>query len=211
MGSRFNLGDRTGAVQPALEQRGYFPEVGKKTKASGDRWTDGDTANLCIGQGEIIVTPMQMALMTAAVANGGKLLKPRLVVELEDQRTGGRIETMPPAQVERELGVSHRTLSLVRAAMLADVEEQGGTGKGAYIPGMGISGKTGTAQVIRKGAIDQITWFVSFAPFQNPRYAVVVMVESGASGGGTCAPKAKEIYRAIQKIENERLKQMAAH
>jgi penicillin-binding protein 2 len=75
---------------------------------------------------------------------------------------------------------------------------------------MGISGKTGTAQVLRKGRMDHITWFVSFAPFQNPKYAVVVMIESGQSGGGTCAPKAKEIYKTIQKIENERLKKMAA-
>jgi len=95
-------------------------------------------------------------------------------------------------------------------AMLADVEEPGGSGKAAFIPGMGISGKTGTAQFKKNGRMDHITWFVSFAPFQDPKYAVVVMVESGASGGGTCAPKAKEIYKTIQKLENERLNQMAA-
>jgi penicillin-binding protein 2 len=209
MGNRFNLGERTGVVQPSLEQRGYFPEIGEREKKDGGKWTDGDTANLCIGQGEITVTPMQMALMTAAVANGGKLLKPRLVVELEDQRTMQRLDTMP-AQIEREIQFNPQTLNLVRNAMLADVEEEGGTGKQAYVPGMGICGKTGTAQVRRDGRIDHITWFVSYAPFQNPRYAVVVMVESGVSGGGTCAPKAKEIYKTIQKIEAERLKRMAS-
>jgi penicillin-binding protein 2 len=210
MGSRFNLGEKTGVVQPSLEQRGYFPQIGQRLKQDGEKWTDGDTANLCIGQGEITVTPLQMALMTAAVANGGKLLKPRLVVELEDQRTTQRMETIPPAQIEREIPLSPRSLNLVRSAMLADVEEEGGTGKAAYIPGMGISGKTGTAQVMRNGRIDHITWFVSFAPFQNPKYAVVVVVESGVSGGGTCAPKAKEIYKTIQRIDNDRLKRMAA-
>ncbi len=210
MGARFNLGEKTGVVQPALEQKGYFPSVGKRVKSDGDRWTDGDTANLSIGQGEIMVTPLQMALMTAAVANGGKLLKPRLVVELEDQRSTRRIETMPPAQIEREIPLNARGLSLVRNAMLADVEEEGGSGKPAFLPEMGICGKTGTAQVKRDGRIDHITWFVSFAPFQNPRYAVVVTVESGVSGGGTCAPKAKEIYKTIQRLDNERMKKMAA-
>src|SRR5688572_17393175 len=108
MGNRFNLGERTGVVQSSLEQRGYFPD--KRQRKDGDKWTDGDTGNLCIGQGEITVTPLQMALMTAAVANGGKLLKPRLAIELEDQLTTARLETMPSAQVEREIPLSPRTL-----------------------------------------------------------------------------------------------------
>ncbi len=207
MGNRFNFGDKTGVVQPGLEERGYFPV--QRRKKSGDKWTDGDTANLSIGQGEVIVTPMQLALMTAAVANGGKLLKPRLVVELEDQLTTRRLETMPEAQIEREIPLNQRGLNLIRAAMLADVEENGGSGKEAYIPGMGICGKTGTAQVEKNGGIDHITWFVSYAPYQNPKYAVVVLVESGVSGGLSCAPKAKEIYKTIQRIENDRLKKMA--
>src|SRR5436190_9336687 len=68
MGDRFNLGDKTGVVQPALERKGYFPKVGERLKQDGTRWMDGDTANICIGQGEILVTPMQMALMTSAIA-----------------------------------------------------------------------------------------------------------------------------------------------
>jgi penicillin-binding protein 2 len=207
MGHRFNFGEKTGAVQPSLEQRGYFPV--QRRKKDGDKWTDGDTANLSIGQGEVIVTPMQLALMTAAVANGGKLLKPRLVVELEDQRTTRRLETMPDTQIEKEIPLNARALDLVRAAMLADVDETGGGGKEAFVPGMNICGKTGTAQVEKNGRIDHITWFVSYAPYQNPKYAVVVLVESGISGGLSCAPKAKEIYKTIQRIENDRLKKMA--
>jgi penicillin-binding protein 2 len=207
MGHRFNFGDKTGVVQPDLEKQGYFPV--QRRKKSGDKWNDGDTANLSIGQGEVIVTPMQLALMTAAVANGGKLLKPRLVVELEDQRTSRRLETMPDTQIEREIPLNQRGLNLMRAAMLADVEENGGSGKESYIPGMGICGKTGTAQVEKDGGIDHITWFVSYAPYQNPKYAVVVLVESGVSGGLSCAPKAKEIYKTIQRLDNDRLKKMA--
>ena len=87
--------------------------------------------------------------------------------------------------------------------MLADVEEEGGTGRGAGIPGMRVCGKTGTAQVKDEHNVlkDHITWFASFAPYESPRHAVVVMVESGASGGGTCAPIAQQIYRALQKWE----------
>lgn len=204
MGNRFGLGERTGVVPTRFEYAGYFPDVGARVKKDGGRWMDGDTANLCIGQGEITVTPLQMALMTAAVANGGKLLKPRLVVGLEDQETGDSIETFPPAQVENSVNVSPGTIDLVRRAMFADVEEKKGTGHAAYIAGMGICGKTGTAQVRKAGGrMDRITWFVSFAPFDSPKYAVVVMTESGISGGGTCAPKAKEIYKAIQKLEQQ--------
>ena len=93
--------------------------------------------------------------------------------------------------------------------LLADVEEEHGTGRGAFVPGMGICGKTGTAQVRTPHGMDHITWFVSFAPFTDPKYAVVVMIESGVAGGLTCAPKAKEIYKAIHKKEQERLKSMA--
>lgn len=88
--------------------------------------------------------------------------------------------------------------------MLADVEE-GGTGKAAVVPGMRIGGKTGTAQITnpRGQIVGHTTWFASCAPFEHPRWVVVVMVEEGASGGGTCAPAAAKIYRAIQKMETE--------
>ena len=92
--------------------------------------------------------------------------------------------------------------------MLADVEE-GGTGKQALVPGMSIGGKTGTAQITdaQNRLIGHTVWFASCAPFEDPRYVVVVMVEgdleAGVSGGGTCAPVAAKIYRTIQKLEME--------
>jgi penicillin-binding protein 2 len=103
--------------------------------------------------------------------------------------------------VRDELGVSRRSLDLVRAAMLADVEDADGTGRAAQVPGFRVCGKTGTAEVQNESGntVDQTVWFTSFAPYENPRYAVVVMVEHGSSGGGTCAPLAREIYLAIQK------------
>jgi penicillin-binding protein 2 len=103
-------------------------------------------------------------------------------------------------------------------AMLADVADRDGSGRAARVLGMAIGGKTGTAQTkvptgkydpqsrVRLFRTDHITWFVSFAPVESPRYAVVVMVESGESGGTTCAPIAGRIYRAIRDLEREREK-----
>ncbi len=109
----------------------------------------------------------------------------------------------PAVQVRDELGVNPRNLEILREAMLADVEDPDGTGARAAVPGVRISGKTGTAQVKNaQGAlVTHITWFISFAPYEKPRYAVVVMVESGGSGGETCAPAAGKIYQAIMDRE----------
>ncbi|MDX1953815.1 MAG: penicillin-binding protein 2 [Verrucomicrobiota bacterium] len=201
MGNRFHLGEKTGALSPRQEQAGYFPAVGQKYKKDGSRWLDGDTANLCIGQGELTLTPIQVAVMTAAIANGGKVFKPRLVTALLDEGQQTTVKKFP-SEVVNDLQVSKANLDIVRAAMLADVEEKGGTGEKAYVPGMNVCGKTGTAQVRVAKGMDHITWFASFAPFEAPRYAVVVMIESGSSGGGTCAPMAREIYKTLQKIES---------
>jgi cell division protein FtsI/penicillin-binding protein 2 len=172
----------------------------------------GDIANLCIGQGAIDVTPLQMAVMTSALANGGKVLYPRLVSRIEsaDPASSEPPQIFPPGRVRDHLGVSDRSLRILKDAMLADTEHPEGTAYAAFRvyprmvgSAMRVCGKTGTAQVKdRQGKLeDHITWFISFAPYEAPRYAVVVMVESGGSGGGTCAPVARDIYTAIQRLE----------
>jgi len=89
--------------------------------------------------------------------------------------------------------------------MFDDVHDKKGTGTEAFVEGFGVCGKTGTAQVrlprSKGGGIDHTTWFVAFAPFESPRYAVAVMVEHGGSGGKAAAPKAREIFKALQKME----------
>jgi cell division protein FtsI/penicillin-binding protein 2 len=98
--------------------------------------------------------------------------------------------------------VAPATLRLLRDAMLADVEEPEGTGRPAFVPGFRVCGKTGTAEIKRGRQLeDKITWFVSFAPYEQPRYAVVVVVEGGASGGGTSAPVARQIFEALRGRE----------
>lgn len=209
LGQRLHLGERMG-LPTKQEAAGNFPTM-KRVNA---HWRPGDTALLCIGQGAIDVTPLQMAVMTSALANGGKVLWPRLVARIE---TANPATTEPPqiftaGRVRDHLGVSERSLKILKDAMLADTEHPEGTAYGAFrafgygsgpARSMRVCGKTGTAQVedARGNVVDNTTWFISFAPYESPRYAVVVMVESGGSGGGTCAPVAREIYTAIQQIE----------
>jgi penicillin-binding protein 2 len=197
---RLHLGERAG-----LPTRQDTPGILPGLKRIRSNWFDGDTANICIGQGEIAVTPLQMAVMTAALANGGKVLWPRLVdrIESQDPTSGEPPTVLPSGRVRDELGVSPRSLQILRDAMRDEVEDAG-TGARAVVPGLRICGKTGTAQVTNEHnqEVDRTTWFISFAPYEKPRYAVVVMVESGNFGSTTCAPIAAKIYEAI--LEGER-------
>ena len=229
-GNRFRLGQKTLASlpgdlpSPIRESGGYFPARDNKLKKMnqfGEKvgWAAGDVGNLCIGQGEITVTPLQMAVMTSAVANGGKVLQPRLVKRIDSQRAFGQAQNrVIPVEVLDDLHLKPETVALMHKAMLADVADRDGSGRAARVPGMAIGGKTGTAQKkvptgkydprsgVRLFRTDHVTWFVSFAPVESPRYAVVVMVESGESGGTTCAPIAGRIYRAIRDLKREREK-----
>jgi penicillin-binding protein 2 len=200
LGQRLGLGERAG-LPTRQDSPGNFPSA----RRIRSHWYDGHTANLAIGQGEIAVTPVQMAVMTSAIANGGKVFWPRLVarVDPQDAAVGPPPVEYPPGRVRGELGVSARSLALVREAMLADVEDtREGTGNRAAVPGLRIGGKTGTAEVTQgTKVVDQITWFASYAPIDQPKYAVIVMVETGESGATTCAPITRQIYEAIQKLD----------
>ena len=199
LGHRFDLRTRQ-------EARGEFPDFSR----IHSQWYDGDTANICIGQGAIAVTPLQMAVMTAAIANGGKVLWPRLVLRTEQKEIGLIVSTnyFEAGRVRDHLGVKPQNLKMVVDAMRDDVEDHGGTGVKAAVPGLRICGKTGTAQVMNSQykTIADTVWFASFAPYDHPRYAVLVMVEidvNAGSGGSVAAPIAGNIYRAL--LERERV------
>lgn len=205
MGRRLFLGEPVG-LPTWQETRGFFPTV----ETARRRWGRGNLANVCIGQ-EITITPLQAAVLTAAVANGGRVVRPRLVERVKPAETNlGRRGRRFPPEVRGALGVELEFLQVIRDAMVSDTEDPEGTAYQAFHKRDGtprlqrfrVGGKTGTAQVERHGrVVDHITWFVSYGPAQRPRYAVVVMVESGASGGGTCAPVACRIYQAIEQLE----------
>ncbi|MGA2281237.1 MAG: penicillin-binding transpeptidase domain-containing protein [Verrucomicrobiota bacterium] len=211
LAEKFHFGERM-RLPTRQETRGNFPTLEQVSRRD---WRDGNTADVCIGQ-EIDVTPMQMAVAYSAIANGGKVLQPRLVERIEPQDpAGGEAPAVFPSGVVRdELGVHPRSLKIVRDAMLSETEDAEGTGRAAVVPGLRICGKTGTAQV--KNEQGQLTgwnyWFASFAPYENPRYAVVVMVQSEnrGSGGVTCAPIAHDIYEEILKSEKSNEPALAA-
>jgi penicillin-binding protein 2 len=170
----------------------------------------GEIANMSIGQGDVRATPLQMAYVVAALANGGTLWAPRLVDRFESQDESlprsQRIERLEP-QVRARIHVSTQNLALVREAMLHVVEDEDGTGRKAHVPGVRIAGKTGTAQHKKRDPATGETisghhvWFVAFAPFEAPRYALAIMVEEGDSGGTTCAPIAGAICRKLFEME----------
>ena len=201
MAEKFHFGEHTG-LPTRQETPGIFPNLKQVDSPS---WHDGDSANICIGQGEMAVTPMQMAVAYAAIANGGTILWPRLVERLEpqDPDTGGPVTTFPSGIVRDNLGVSQHNLRILREAMLAETQQ--GTGQAAQVPGLQICGKTGTAQVMnaQNQEIDRTTWFASFAPYERPRYAVVVMMEGRTFWGATCAAIAHDIYQEIVNHPDE--------
>ncbi len=207
LGEKFHFGEKENL--PTLQDaHGIFPTLERIKKSD---WRDGDSANIFFGQGEMDVTPMQIAVAYSAIANGGTVLWPRLVERIEPQNpANGETATNFPAGLVRDhLGVSQRSLRVLGDAMLSETEDPEGTGRPAVVgPEMRICGKTGTAQ--RKDERGQMVgwnyWFASFAPYENPKYVVIVMVQSENRGSGTsmCAPIAHDIYEAILKKENAR-------
>jgi penicillin-binding protein 2 len=201
LGERLHFGERVG-LPTGQEVPGSFPSL----KRLNSGWMDGNTANLSIGQDPVLVTPLQIAVLMSAIANGGKVLLPRLVSRIEaPSPTTGEEVSFPAGQVRDQLGVSTRSINILREAMLADTEDGDGTGKHVRdqepLPGLRICGKTGTAQIqdVHNVKVGQTTWFASFAPYESPRWAVIVMIENGKSGGDTCSPVAGPVYAALLK------------
>ncbi len=205
LAQRMHFGERTG-IPLGQDSAGVLPTT-EWVRENRPRWLQGDTANISIGQDPLKVTPLQLAVAISAVANGGKVLWPQLV-----QRVVGPDELIAGGPVMRphihdDLQVSKRALDVVREAMLADVEDHEGSGKAARLADFRVCGKTGTAEVWKGNRKDHYdVWFASYAPYEDPRYAVVVMVEHGNSGGGTCAPIAGRIYQALRERELKMLK-----
>jgi penicillin-binding protein 2 len=188
---RMGLGSLTGIDLPH-EVAGLMPSPEWKLRAQRLPWYPGETVSVVIGQGQVTATPMQLARLTAAIANGGRLVRPHLVRSVG----GERVAEEPP----REIGLRPETVRAIREGMRAVVTE--GTGWRARVPGLEVAGKTGSAQVVASARLARDPksqkllphgWFVCFAPLDKPMIAMAVLVEHGGSGGEAAAPVAREI------------------
>ncbi len=186
-----------------FERAGLVPDHAWKRRARNDSWRDGDTCNLSIGQGALLVTPIQLAMHAATLANGGTLWRPRLVLRMV--RADGTVQEIAAAPAPDGPRWEARHVRLAREGMREAVNAPDGSGKRAALPGVTVAAKTGTAEYGPKGAGLKMTWMIAFAPFDEPRYAVVVLVEDGVSGGTTAAPRVKQllaqVFREVEGME----------
>jgi penicillin-binding protein 2 len=205
----FGLGEKTGIALDD-ERPGIIPDTEWKQKRFRQPWFPGETISVAIGQGYVTVTPLQLANMMAAVANGGKLYRPYLVAKVESL-DGATVREYGPELI-RSIALKPETLSRVHKALADVVHGSGGTGRAARSPVIPAAGKTGTAQVIEmKGAYlksEQLSyfnrdhaWFVAYAPLDKPQVAVAVLVEHGGHGGEAAAPMAKKVFEKFIEIQ----------
>jgi penicillin-binding protein 2 len=199
---KFGLGQTYGLEIPG-EKSGLVPDPAWKQRRHKDIWRDGDTYNVGIGQGALQVTPLQLCVMCARLANGGKAVIPHVI------RSFDGVERVMPPPLDMGLDPAH--VAIVHSGMDA-VTNQGGTAARSRIDveGFDMAGKTGTAQVRRLTAelrgknFMSIPWefrdhalFIAFAPVTEPRYAISVVIEHGGGGSKTAAPIAKDIMTLI--------------
>ena len=214
MGRRLGLGIRHDLPMSAITE-GNMPDKAWKMERHQAEWRIGDTINASIGQGYVLSSPLQLAVMTARLASG-RAVKPRLVRAID-----GREIPVEPAE---PLGLSTSNLTAVLQGMDAVMNETGGTARSSRIvaDGLRMAGKTGTSQVRNISAAerasgvisnDQLPWnrrdhalFVGYAPYDNPRYAVSVVVEHGGGGSTAAAPIARDarlraLYGAVPPLD----------
>jgi len=183
----------------AAEVPGVMPDVEFHNRVTPGGYTKGLAINTSIGQGDVNVTPLQLAVVYAAIANGGSVLQPQIVKRVESA-DGTVLEENQP-KVVRKVDISPEQHHVLMDALKAVVNESGGTGFRARLPDVTVAGKTGTAQVVRLGAVrlkkDQIeylardhAWFAAFAPAEDPEIVVVVLNEHSGFGGSSSAPTA---------------------
>ncbi|MCP4664324.1 MAG: penicillin-binding protein 2 [bacterium] len=194
----FGLGKRTG-IDLGGERSGLIPGTRWSLEARGTAWYPGETISIAIGQGPILTTPLQVAVLMSAIATGRRPVKPRLVLDSPPEPT-------PPA-----LPFRAEHLEAVRRALWSVVNDPRGTGRSARVEGLEVAGKTGTVQVITQETwiksedlapeLRDHAWFASYAPAADPRLVVVVFVEHGGAGSTAAAPLARTLYEQYFRTE----------
>jgi penicillin-binding protein 2 len=201
VGKMLGIGEESG-IHLSGEQAGNMPgPEWMQIHHPQERWSQAQTANVSIGQGYTLVSPLQLAMAYAAVANGGMAYYPRFVDKVLNQDGSpvlderGKAAVPQTARVRADLRKEFTPdqIDLVRKGLWKVINEDGGTGSVARMKDVVVAGKTGTAQASDRGHKDTIAWFACFAPFDHPKYVVAVMVQGGEHGGGVAGPIAHRI------------------
>jgi len=189
------LGRKTGIDLPG-EKPGLVPDPEWKRRIRGEPWYPGETISVSIGQGQLLVTPLQVACYTALIANRGRRVTPHLSQQVLSSAPGDPVD-IPESEFEK-----------VIQGMWLSVNEKG-TGRAARVPGLEVCGKTGSTQVVSTETADRLgekaritkthSWFTGFAPRTHPQIVVTVLVEYGGMGGATAAPLAGALFRFFRK------------
>ena len=199
-GSKLGLGHKTGIDLPS-EEPGLMPSAEWAERVYHRKWYAGETISVAIGQGAVITTPLQLARMIGGIAMGGVFKQPHL---LKDAPNVG----------EERFALSEPTVEKITDAMYGVVNEDGGTARNVRLPGIEVSGKSGTAQVIgyatrekfgKQKKFEDNAWFVGYAPKRNPEIVVAVLVqESGKHGGEAAGPVVRDVIKAYYDKKNKR-------
>ena len=176
---------------------GLLPTSDWKKRRMGDGWRDGDTGNISIGQGFLIASPLQVGMLCLALANDGELVAPRLVRDAGDGE-GPRTNRISVGS----MGWSPRACAIVRGGMVDAIHSPAGTGRRAALPGLRAAGKTGTAEYYEDHAKKKHAWMISYAPADDPRYALAVVCEDSDSGGHSAAAVVRPILAGLFGIRD---------
>jgi penicillin-binding protein 2 len=202
---RLGIGRRTGIDLPA-EEPGRLPTPAWRNRwakqgLTDRQWSVGDNINLSVGQGDLLSNPLQMAVAYAAVANGGRVLRPRLGLRIED--ASGRAIQELDAPTARRVKIAKEHREAILEGIFGAAQAPGGTSTPVFesfpIP---IAGKTGTAEHL--GKPDQ-SWYVALAPYPNPKYVVAVTDEAGGFGADTAAPMARLMLAELLDVKEDQL------
>ena len=197
------LGQLTGIDLPG-EKRGLVPDPEWKRQNQGAPWYPGETISVSIGQGPLLVTPLQVAVLTSMIARRGQRIIPHLFLKVE-KREGTSQYYSPPIGEEKPGLKDKKVFERIISGMWKSVNA-GGTGQGARLEGYDICGKTGSTQVISRDTADKMkkkikthSWFTGFASRHDPRVVVTVIVEFGGMGGQTAAPIARQLFELYRR------------
>ncbi|WP_435114305.1 penicillin-binding protein 2 [Candidatus Pelagibacter bacterium nBUS_36] len=224
---KFGLGEKVLGDYFENEKQGLFPNTSWKKNNLGKGWVLGETLITGIGQGYTQTTPLQLCLMTAQIANGGYSIKPKIIVNndpLSFEEAKKNMKEQSLINFSTQLFKDEKNIKIVQEAMFSSTNEIGGTSYRSRIdnPKYQFAGKTGTAQVKRISKrereldlkIDQIPYndrdhalYVAYGPYENPRYALSIIVEHGGSGSKAAAPMAKKLFKLIIDRDTLREKQ----